>query len=684
MSQSQSDSNRLTALDGLRGLSSLLVLATHLKLDIPLLTDQITFLPLRLVVRTIMNTGNISVGFFFILCGFLMAYLYEDPYRYVSFIQKRYLRIFTVLIVAVVISFSVMYLGVQTITFLLLILVAVPIMFRFSYEVLLKLLKNKFLIVFFIFILGSQVIIASINYFVVFRIGVQEFYSLPKVLYTSFMFATNYTLTFIFGDYIPMVDGGYWSLVSEVMFYLMYPLLAWLLIKPIRRLSQNYWILWYFASMVTCFGLALLFKNFLTFDTAHIHYAHFFTVGMIIALAYKDQNKSFQKTVHFFETPAGQVTSIFLYIFPVASAFWLGYISNIYTKYLVAYGLAPFMGLAVIALLSQKNILSRFLRIPLFIFLGAISFPLYVIHSPIVHVLWQTMSIESNPTRWIPYIIFASILSLVAAYYLHIVIEKFYFVVTKQTKRNTEIQTPSRRQLSVKLVLSSFVICLVMIFVAFQQDFSLLSMVKSHSTSTLTIESGTSDNYSLLSNNKIRGSFLAYENKLGIVTMHLKHVGIIEEDASVREKQKSNVLFFRIKEKGAHTWLHESQHVGWKISAEEPYPFGFPEYENSKNTWFEFEIESTNATENDHMIVLMPSKPLRTVYKVPKSTIINEPSLIVPILQNKIYGAFSQREAQIVFGIYLFTMWFVWFVQYKSKIASSRTRFGIFRENQPS
>lgn len=73
MSLSQSHSNRLTALDGLRGLSSLLVFATHLKLDIPLLTDQIGFLPYRFLLRTVMNTGNISVGFFFILCGFLMV-----------------------------------------------------------------------------------------------------------------------------------------------------------------------------------------------------------------------------------------------------------------------------------------------------------------------------------------------------------------------------------------------------------------------------------------------------------------------------------------------------------------------------------------------------------------------------------------------------------------------------------
>ena len=508
-------------------------------------------------------------------------------------------------------------------------------------------------------------IIAFINYFVVLRIGVQEFFSLPKELYTSFMFATNYTLTFIFGDYIPMVDGGYWSLVSEVMFYLIYPLIAWFLIKPIRRLSQYFWILWYFASMVTCFGLAVLFKNFLTFDTAHIHYAHFFTVGMIIALAYKDQNIAFQNTVHFFETPAGQVISIFLYIFPVASAFWLGYISNPYTKYLVAYGLAPFMGLAVIALISQKNIFSRFLRIPLFTFLGAISFPLYVIHSPIVHVLWQTMRIENDTTPWLLYLIFATTLSLGAAYYLHIVIERFYFVVTKQFKQNTEIQTPSRKHLSVKLVLSSLVTCLVMIFVAFQQDFSILSLVQNHDKQSLVIRNSQNDQYSLLDTKKLQGKFFANEDNLGIVTMKVLHVGPINQDRAMQEKIDANILTFRIKEEGNLSWYHESNHIAWKISSEKPYPFGFPQIANSNNTWYEFEIESSGASGQDYVVLIEPLQNFQSVYKIPKKIIIEEPSMIVSILFKKVYSAFSQREAQIVLVVYLFTMWFLWFVQNK-------------------
>jgi len=660
MSQLQSNSNRLTALDGLRGLSSLLVLATHLKLDIPQITTQIPFMPLRFLLRTIMNTGNISVGFFFILCGFLMAYLYENPKSYVYFAQKRYLRIFTVLIVSVVISFAVVTLGMNTIPMLLFMLLLVPLVFRIGYAAALSILKHKFIFWFFILIISSQIIVAFINYFIVFRIGAQEFFSLPKALYTSFMFATNYTLTFIFGDYIPMVDGGYWSLVSEVMFYLVYPFIAWHIIKPLQRLSRYYWIAWFMVSMIACYGFSILFKNLLAFNTAHIHFAHFFTVGMMIALAYKSKSKFITKLITFFQTPVGQVVSILCYGIPVASAFWLGYISNPFTQYIVAYGLAPLMGLAVIALLAQKNYLTRLFNTRIFLALGTISFPLYVIHSPIVNVLWKTIEVQNTTDLWLLYLVLAVCLSIGAAYYLHIVIERFYFIAT----RTIQDPNPSKHTESVpslkKLFFASLVICMVSIFVAFQQNFSLLSLVRSHDTSTLVIEGGNINDYSLLSNDKIRGSFLAYENKLGIVTMHLKHVGILKEETNAQDNKRSNVISFRIKEKGDSTWYHESQHIGWKISSEEPYPFGFPEFENSKNKWFEFEIESKRATEKDHTIILTPNKYLQTVYKIPKSVILKEPSSILLILQNKIYGAFSQLEAQIVMGIYAISVLFIW------------------------
>lgn len=662
---------RLTALDGLRGLSSLLVLATHLKLDTQEIVGQIGFVPLRFLVRTVLNTGNISVGFFFILCGFLMAYLYENPKSYLLFVQKRYSRIFTVFLVAVTISFAVMQLGIQSTGMLVLLIVVVPLVFKLGYITLHTILKTRFLFWFFIFIISSQAVIAFANYFIVFRMGAEEFYSLPKVVYTSFMYATNYTLTFIFGDYIPMVDGGYWSLVSEVMFYLVYPLVAWFLIQPMQKLSKHYWVLWYLASMICAYGLSLLFKNLLAFDTAHIHFAHFFTVGMMIALAYKSNFQPLDRLISFFQTPVGQFASILAYVFPVASAFWLGYIENQYTAYVVTFGLAPFMALAVIAVMGSRNSMSRLFSTKLFVFLGAISYPLYVIHSPIVHVLWNSLQVETNMSNVAYYLPLVIVASLAGAYYLHKVIESFYFAVTNKYKQDNQAPSKAMKLSGRKLLVGSLILCLVSVFIAFQKDFSLLSLVQSHDNTTLTLPTNKDSTYSLFEHGVFRGKFLANDNKMGIVMLSLKHIGAIHPDRSIQESLPSSVVRFRIREAGSKEWHHESQHTGWKISADEPYPFGFPEIADSKGKWYEFELSSEKATVGDHMLIIKPQENFRSVYKMSRSMVMREPLSMVRILQNKIYGAFSQPEAQTILLIYFFTIVFIVYVNRRAALAQN-------------
>jgi hypothetical protein len=234
-------------------------------------------------------------------------------------------------------------------------------------------------------------------------------------------------------------------------------------------------------------------------------------------------------------------------------------------------------------------------------------------------------------------------------------------------KKNNEIRTVSRQHLSVKLVLGSLLICLVLIFIAFQQDFSLLSFIQNHDNQTIEIKNSQNTQYSLLKNNKMQGKFLANEDNLGIVTMKILHIGPVKQDQGIQEKKDANILIFRVKKEGDKAWQHESQHIAWKISSEKPYPFGFPQIANSRNKWFEFELESKGASIDDYSIVVDPRKNFRSVYKTSKSLLIHNPLSIIPIVWNKVYGAFSQRDAQIVFVVYLFTLGFLWFVQYKSK-----------------
>ncbi len=660
MSEPRPHSHRLQALDGLRGISSILVLITHLKLDLPQIVDLIGFTPLRILVRTLMNTGNISVGYFFILCGFLMAYLYENPESYTKFVQKRYFRIFSVFIVAVLISFGVISLGFTTVIHLIALLILIPVVVRVIYNTLSLVTQKRFILIFFIGVIVLQVCIAGSNYLIVYRIGPQQFYSLPSYLYNSFIFLTNATLSFIFSDYIPMLDGGYWSLVTEVMFYLVYPIVAWLILAPIKQLSRRYWIFWYFASMTVFYGVSLLFKNLLSFETAHVHFAHFFTVGMMIAVAYKRQFPSLMKLLTFFETAIGQIVSIFMYLIPISLAFWLGNIQHPLTMYLVAYGLAPFMGLAVISILAQKNILSRIftMRVPLFF--GAISFPLYVIHSPIIHVFWKLLRVEQNVNIWGLYLLVTVIVSLLSAYYIHRVIESMYFSISAQRKSEQAITRYNKKIPMVKLLVFASVLVFVMLFVGFQKNFSILTLVRSHNTDTLKITNTLSEN------GMVKGSFRAYEDKLGIIMMRITHVGPLDPDRGVQEKKKASTVIFRIRQKGSNIWYHESSHVGWKISSQEAYPFGFPEIQSSRNVWYEFEIVSEGATPSDYVRLTNTMTEFRSVYKMSGSVIVRKPWILVPILRDKVVEVYSNPDVHVILLIYVFMIWFVWFINKKS------------------
>src|SRR5689334_10257001 len=81
-----SQTKRLHALDGLRGIAILMVFFSHI---------NATFISRGgLWGATLFNSGILGVSFLFILSGFLMAYLYPQPKSPVAFLQKRYTRIF--------------------------------------------------------------------------------------------------------------------------------------------------------------------------------------------------------------------------------------------------------------------------------------------------------------------------------------------------------------------------------------------------------------------------------------------------------------------------------------------------------------------------------------------------------------------------------------------------------------
>lgn len=81
---------RLDVLDGLRGVAMLMVFFNHV--DSTYIVQA--FPPsLQQIVSFFFLSGKLGISFFFILSGFLMAYLYANPVP-IEFIERRYARIF--------------------------------------------------------------------------------------------------------------------------------------------------------------------------------------------------------------------------------------------------------------------------------------------------------------------------------------------------------------------------------------------------------------------------------------------------------------------------------------------------------------------------------------------------------------------------------------------------------------
>lgn len=215
---------RLLALDGLRGIAILLVFFNHVDSG-PILSVFPNFI--RPILETIFSSGPIGVSILFILSGFLMSYIYPHPNSTSTFLQKRYTRIFPLFITMsiVMMVFKIyptlpIYLRIATIF-------SVALIAHFLWVYVIQRLHKPVIgrFIFRMFIL-LQLIIGFIYVFIIMRHPAINFNQLTSTyLREGMITAVNATLTLPLGNYIPMLDGVYWSLTAGVLFYILYPII---------------------------------------------------------------------------------------------------------------------------------------------------------------------------------------------------------------------------------------------------------------------------------------------------------------------------------------------------------------------------------------------------------------------------------------------------------------------------
>lgn len=645
--EQNSPNQRLTTLDGLRGVAIILVFLTHIN-TLPFL--QSLNPNLAFLFSFLTRSGRTAVSIFFILCGFLMAYLYPEVPKISSFIQKRYTRIFPPFITMVgVMTLFRMYTSLEWF-FRISIIIAAALFTHIMWVYGIKRIGSQILSksIFYVFV-GVQVMTGLLYVFYIMKHPPVYFYQIMSpVVRESIITLVNATLTLPFGNYVPMLDGVYWSLPDEVFFYILYPILCIPLVKVLSIQKKAFKILFIILLMPFFAGMNQISQKIVGLSMMDIPFTYYFVAGIVLAYFYRKNPSPFQYFINTIETHLFKYTSIVLFILTLflidlATTWTSGWI-NAWIRLLVTIPLTVVLALA----LNEKSSLSRFLKHKLLIFLGTISYSLYLSHTAIV----DTAKLIYTPQSGIANVIFILITFIVActiAYIIHYLLEKPYFMKNKEPKK--EVKPISQKiQIKIHPFYPVFIVYFLGLFIAYQSSFNLFSIEHLHSSDVITFPHITENQkyISMRQSPHIKFSLLAQEDNFGVETMNLKYEGTVQNHPLLDNKAPKE-LEFRIKEAGSSSWYSTSRYKINEIGKSENHPFGFPLIANSKGKKYESEIELIEPNEQQYLKIDMSDTTVKSIYQVDKKDLLKNPQQLLAFIINRIRNVILNKQAQIVF-----------------------------------
>ncbi|MCU5685873.1 acyltransferase [Bacillus wiedmannii] len=321
-------SKRIKELDSIRGLAALTVVFGHFCLMLPSLPNSIKFSPLRFLWA-----GGEAVIVFYILSGFVLSMaLYHSKTNYWGYLIKRFVRIY------------IPYYFWIIVTFVLFILFS-------PYEV----------------------------------VGLRDwFYDRWQGSITKLDIINHFVLlnNFFTENYNPVI----WSLAQEMRISIVFPLLFLLFYK----LNWKKTILFALS-----FSLISVFLNMLHIGKAEgfyngyadtLHFTSMFMVGMLL---FKHQEKLIYsyRNMKIFKKGFLIALGIILYLYSILI---YGFSRNDTTFLLKDWGVV--MGVSIFTIMVMSNLKVKILlNKSVFVYLGEISYSIYLCHFPIMMVLFKLL-----------------------------------------------------------------------------------------------------------------------------------------------------------------------------------------------------------------------------------------------------------------------------------------------------
>lgn len=188
----------------------------------------------------------------------------------------------------------------------------------------------------------------------------------------------------------------------------------------------------------------------------------------------------------------------------------------------------------------------------------------------------------------------------------------------------------------------------------FHSDYSFSVLSHNHSVDELNLSS--SEN-----RNKISGEFIADKNYLGAILLPF-------------DKKKTTYakhVLFKIKEKDAASWLHESKQSTTDFYHLAYFPLGFPVVEQSQGKTYTFELEITNPTKNSSLGLVENDIAMLSKYQFPKAALVKSIPMLIYFLQSKVLYLVQNSYYAVFSAMYLlpFVLYIAFlFVQDKFKV----------------
>lgn len=638
MGSSKSNSKRLTVLDGIRGLAILLVFFNHISSNI--ITNSLPLIA-RPVWETLTSSGGTGVALLFILSGFLMGYLYPQVKDITAFWQKRYTRIFPLFISLVITRALFRNFPNQPLFFYIGVIFAPALLINFIWVKIIQKLNNPklFRALFWGFIF-LQIIILLVYAWVLKRPAIYFNQQLPVGIRETIIMFVNSTLTLFMGDYIPMLDGVYWTLTAEVLFYLLYPIIFVPITGYIRSQKLTVKVLFLLSLVPLLLGLVKLSYRILGLYIINFSFVYFFIIGILLANIYRLRLDLIHKIGSFLDKKIGRYLMVLFLFFLILQ----NYLFNQYQAFMPLIRILSsfFLALFFIVVLQNDSHLSKIFKSRVLVFIGTISYSIYLLHTSVVDLaktIYQPLNLASN-------ILFISLTFFITcglAYIFFQLLEKPYFAskIRPVNKNNSEAKI---RQFNPKAVLVSIgFFYFALVFIGYQSDFNFFSKQYWYSKDNI-VNIQLAKNQTSLSMNKhpkVRLLIEAKDNNFGIITFNLKY------KSAKKGSIGPQTLLIGIKEQNKKDWYAQSSYVPIEIGNSDNHPFGFPNIIQAKGKNYVVELELLEKDKHTEYFVLgLEPGSIKGIYQLDKKSLIKNPKELAILMINKVQTVVNSQEAR--------------------------------------